>query len=167
MKTVLRSIAIGVLAVAACSCSRSSSPAAAADTLQAATKPDTSIQKLDLTYEKPVVGAKVRAIATGLPAGQTIDLKWSTVTGDWLIEDNYYFRGKKFSETFPSLGKFPIDSNGRLDATFTIPEDYGGVHDVMATVDDKTVAQNGIEVTQSFEMSPRSGPVGTPIELRV
>jgi hypothetical protein len=167
MTTVVRSIAISLLLVAACSCSRSNSPAASADTLQAAAKPDTSIQKLDLTYEKPVVGAKVRAIGTGLPAGKTVDLKWSTVTGDWLIEDNYYFRGKKFSETFGSLGKFSVDSNGRLDATFTIPEDYGGVHDVMATIDDKTVAQNGIEVTQSFEMTPLSGPVGTPIELRV
>jgi len=29
------------------------------------------------------------------------------------------------------------------------------------------VAQNGIEVTQSFELSPVSGPLGTPIELKV
>jgi hypothetical protein len=37
----------------------------------------------------------------------------------------------------------------------------------MAVVDGRTVAQNGIEVTQSFELVPTSGPVGTPIELRV
>ena len=30
-----------------------------------------------------------------------------------------------------------------------------------------TIAQNGAEVTQSFEMTPLTGPVGTPIELRV
>jgi len=148
---------VGVLALALCSCSR---PTAAA-------KPDTPVQKLNLTYEKPVVGAEVKAAASGLPAGKTVDLKWSTVTGGWVIEDNYYFRGKKYSETTSSLGKFPVDSNGRLDARFTIPEDYGGVHDVVATIDDKAVAQNGIEVTQSFEMTPLSGPVGTPIELRV
>ena len=33
------------------------------------------------------------------------------------------------------------------------------------SIDGQPVAQNGIEVTQSFEMSPASGPVGTPIEL--
>ena len=37
----------------------------------------------------------------------------------------------------------------------------------MAIVDGRTVAQNGIDVTQSFEISAASGPIGTPIELRV
>ena len=158
-----------VLAVilAACACSRPTSSVPSADTLQAAAKPDVPTQKLDLTYEKPIVGAKVKAVASGLPAGKMVDLKWSTVTGGWVIEDNYYFRGKKYSETTSSLGKFSIDSSGRLDASFAIPEDYGGVHDVIAMIDDKPVAQNGIEVTQSFEMTPLSGPIGTPIELHV
>src|SRR5437867_2460023 len=160
-------LAILMLILAACSCSRSTSSAPSADTLQAAAKPDVPVQRLDLTYEKPVVGAKVRAVASDLPAGKIVDLKWSTVTGGWVIEDYYYFRGKKYSETTSSLGKFPVNSNGRLNASFTIPEDYGGVHDVVAMIDDKTVAQNGIEVTQSFEMTPLSGPIGTPIELRV
>src|SRR4029078_444274 len=65
------------------------------------------------------------------------------------------------------LGRFPVNPQGQLDAQFTIPDDYGGVHDVVAAIDGKTVAQNGLEVTQSFEMHPTSGPVGTPIELRV
>src|SRR5438128_4648792 len=160
-------LAILILIVAACSCSRSTSSAPSADTLQAAAKPDAPVQRLDLTYEKPVVGAKVRAVASDLPAGKEVDLKWSTVSGGWVIEDYYYFRGKKYSETTASLGKFPVDMVGHLDATFTIPEDYGGVHDVIAMIDQKPVAQNGIEVTQSFEMTPLSGPVGTPIELRV
>jgi hypothetical protein len=60
-----------------------------------------------------------------------------------------------------------VDSSGRLAGAFKIPEDYGGVHDVLATIDHKAVAQNGIEVTQSFEMAPLSGPIGTPVELRV
>ncbi len=163
----LRLVIIALAIAAACSCSRPTSTAPSADTLQAAAKPDAPFQKLDLTYDKPAVGAKVRAVAAGLPAGKTADLKWGTVTGGWVIEDYYYFRGKKYSETTSSLGKFPVDANGRLDATFMIPEDYGGVHDVIAMIDDKAVAQNGIEVTQSFDMTPLSGPVGTPIELRV
>jgi hypothetical protein len=151
-----------------CSCSRPTSSASSADGLQAAARPDVPVQKLELTYDKPaVVGAKVKAVASGLPAGKMVDLKWGTVTGGWVIEDYYYFRGKKYSEATSSLGKLPVDSNGRFDASFTIPEDYGGVHDIIAMIDEKAVAQNGIEVTQSFEMTPLSGPVGTPIELRV
>jgi hypothetical protein len=133
----------------------------------ASTKPDTPLQKLEVTYDKPVVvGSKVHVVATGLPAGKTVDLQWGTVSGGWLIEDYYYFRGKKFSETASSLGKFIVDANGRLDTAFSIPEDYGGVHEITATIDGNAVAQNGLEVTQSFEMTPLSGPVGTPIELR-
>ncbi len=124
-------------------------------------------QTLKLTYDAPTVGAEVRATATGLPAGQTVDLTWETVTGGWVVEDYYHFRGKKYSKATSSLGKFTVDAQGRLEARFHIPEDYGGVHDVIALIDGKPVAQNGIEVTQSFEMNPTSGPVGTPVELRV
>jgi hypothetical protein len=138
------------------------------DSLRAAPNPDSaSVQRLELTYDKAVVGAKVRAAVGGLPAGKTVDLQWSTVSGGWVIEDYYYFRGRKYTETTLSLGKFPISASGRLEATFDIPEDYGGVHDILASIDGKVVAQNGVEVTQSFEMTPTSGPVGTPIELRV
>src|SRR2546428_2694472 len=124
-------------------------------------------KKLDLTVDRPVVGAEVRVAAADLPAGKTAELQWGTVAGGWVVEDYYHFKGKKYKETTSSLGKFNIDSDGRLDARFVIPEDYGGVHEVTALVDGKPVAQNGIEVTQSFEMSPVSGPIGTPIELSV
>ena len=61
-----------------------------------------------------------------------------------------------------------VDANGRMDTTFTIPEDYGGCsRSYRDTLDGTAVAQNGVEVTQNFEMTPLSGPVGTPIELRV
>ena len=125
------------------------------------------VQRLNFTLDKPVVGARVSVSATGLPAGKQVELQWGTVTGGWVIEDYYHFRGKKYADTTLSLGKFPIDQDGRLNAHFSIPEDYGGVHDVMAIVDGRTVAQNGIDVTQSFEISATSGPIGTPIELRV
>lgn len=148
----------------AASPSPSDSPAAAPS---AAAAPEASIQTLKLTYDSPTVGATVRVAATGLPAGKTVELTWATVDGGWVIEDYYHFRGKKYSPTTSSLGRFTVDASGRLEARFDIPEDYGGVHDVIALVDGKPVAQNGIEVTQSFEMSPASGPVGTPIELRV
>jgi len=123
---------------------------------------------LDLAYDEPaVVGATVQVTAAGLPAAETVDLSWGTVTGGWVIEDYYHFRGKKYSETTMSLGQFPVDASGRLNARFVIPEDFGGVHEVIALIDGKPIAQNGINVTQTFALTPTSGPVGTPIELKV
>jgi hypothetical protein len=165
----LRFVVGAVFVLVFYSCAFPTSPSAPAwGVLAAGTEPNTTpVQKLELTYDKAVVGAQVRASADGLPAGKTVDLQWATVNGGWVIEDYYYFRGRKYSETTLPLGKFPVGASGRLDASFTIPEDYGGVHDIIASIDGRVVAQNGVEVTQSFEMSPTSGPVGTPIELRV
>jgi hypothetical protein len=127
----------------------------------------TASPKLELKYDKPVVGAVVRVTGSGLPAGKTIELVWGTVNGGWVIENYFHFRGRKYTETTMSLGRFAVDAGGRLATQFTIPEDFGGVHEVTAMLDGKLIAQNGIEVTQSFEMTPLSGPIGTPIELRV
>jgi len=156
------SIILLFLLGAACSVQQPPDPAA-----NAGSRSNVPYKKLDLTYDKPVVGAEVRVAAADLPAGKTAELQWGTVAGGWVVEDYYHFKGKKYTETTSSLGKFNIDSNGRLDARFAIPEDYGGVHEVTALIDGGPVAQNGIEVTQSFQMSPASGPIGTPIELRV
>ena len=153
-------------AAALMACSRSPSTTATPPTATPASGGQSAT--LDLSYDKPaIVGATAEATATGLPAGKTVDLTWGTVTGGWVIEDYYHFRGKKYSETTTSLGQFPVDSSGRMNARFVIPEDYGGVHEVIALIDGTPVAQNGINVTQTFALTPTSGAVGTPIELKI
>ena len=160
---------VALTASAACSRSAARSPdaAAAATPASAPASATPTLQTLKLTYAAPTVGTDVRVAASDLPAGKNVELTWKTVKGGWFTEDYYHFRGKKYAESSLSLGKFAVDANGRLDARFAIPEDYGGVHDVVASIDGKPVAQSGIEVTQSFEMTPASGPIGTPIELKV
>jgi hypothetical protein len=158
-------IIVIALLIASCSAQTppSSQPAAKAEAPS-----DAGYKKLDLTYRKPaMVGTEVHASSADLPAGKSVELQWGTVKGGWVIEDYYHFKGKKYTETTSSLGKFDVDAGGRLEAVFTIPEDYGGVHEITALIDGKPVAQGGIELTQSFEMTPTSGPVGTPIELKV
>jgi hypothetical protein len=120
---------------------------------------------LQLTPAKATVGERVTLVAEGLPANSTVDLVWETVNGDWVIQDYYYFRGKKFAQTAWSLGHLQVGNDGRLEGSFQVPEDYGGAHNVVATIGDSTVAQGLLDVTQSFEMTPREGPVGTLIEV--
>jgi hypothetical protein len=123
---------------------------------------------LDLGYDTPAVaGAVVRATANGLPAGKNVDFEWGTVSGGWVIEDYYHFRGKKYSETTTPLGHAQVDASGGVSARLVVPEDYGGVHEIVALVDGTRVAQGAVNVTQTFLMTPDSGPVGTPIELKV
>ena len=65
------------------------------------------------------------------------------------------------------LGRTTVGADGRLAAHFTIPEDFGGVHSVIVSDAGVPLAQGGIEVTQTFEMQPSEGPIGTLVELRV
>jgi len=151
--------------VAACSLPSSlSQPVAAAPTSSS----NAGYVPLTLSHDgPPTVGSTVHVSAGGLPPSGMIELSWGTVSGGWIIEDYYHFRGKKYSETTTSLGKFSVDAAGRLDASFVVPEDFGGVHEVTALIDGKPIAQGAVNVTQTFAMTPSSGPVGTPIELKV
>jgi hypothetical protein len=128
------------------------------------------VKPLKLTHEKtvkPVVGSRIDLAAEGLPPNRMVDLMWETVDGGWVVEDGYRFRGKRFTDSTKVLGRARVASDGRLAAHFTIPEDFGGVHSVTVAEGGRPLAQGGIEVTQTFEMQPAEGPIGTLIELRV
>jgi len=150
----------------------SESPITASSSDAAANVSAPAPKRLTLTYDKtrmpkPVVGTPVDVTAEGLPPNKEVKLAWGTVDGGWVIEDYFHFRGKKYTETTRTLSQATTDGSGRLNARFTIPEDFGGVHEVFVRDGDTTLAQGGLEVAQTFEMSPKEGPVGTTIELRV
>lgn len=168
-------IAVAVIAFSCATACRDavSPPIPAQDELtQSPAKPESTARLKTLKVSvaktaKPVVGAEVDATAENLPPNRTVDLMWETVDGGWVVEDGYRFRGKRFVETRKLLSKAVVDQTGRLAARFNIPEDYGGVHSIMVSDGGVPIAQGGIEVTQTFEMHPSEGPIGTPIELRV
>ncbi len=136
----------------------------------AAKKDSAPLRTLTLTHPanpKPIVGATINATAEGLAPNHTVDLIWETVEGGWVVEEGYRFRGKKYIDSTKPLGRAQVGADGRLSTQFTIPEDFGGVHAVIVADGGVPVAQGGVEVTQTFELHPSEGPIGTPIELRV
>ncbi|MCC7105574.1 MAG: hypothetical protein IT307_10560 [Chloroflexi bacterium] len=161
---------MGILVVAIIGCLPAASPGASPARTSAPAASERSAppssRALTVNPRKATVGDQITVTASGLPPGKTVELVWQTVDGRWVIEENYFFRGRKFSEASWSLGRYPVSDQGLLDAVFTMPEDYGGVHNVVARLDGAPIAQGAVDLTQSFEMSPREGPVGTSIELR-
>src|SRR4051812_49012180 len=107
------------LAVACAACTPASRSTSDTTAARPVAPPDSEAgyPLLDLAFEKPaVVGAAVRASVGGLQPGKTVELTWGTVSGGWVIEDYYHFRGKKYVESTTSLGTFVVDASGRLDA---------------------------------------------------
>jgi hypothetical protein len=133
-------------------------------------EPDAGLKLLKLTPAKGarvVAGAEIDAAAAGLPPNRTVDLMWETVDGGWVVEDGFRFRGKRFTDSSKVLGRAQVDAAGRLATRFNIPDDFGGMHAVTVADAGKPLAQGGIEVTQTFEVHPSEGPIGTLVELRV
>lgn len=160
--------------VSAIGCGRDTSqPIDSAQPANPPTAPSTTAaapKKLTLTYSsntKPIVGTEVVATAEGLPPGRTLDLVWGTVNGGWVVEEYHRFRGKRFTNTTRTLTQTEVSADGRVSVRFNVPEDYGGVHEVMLSESGVALAHGGLEVSQTFEMHPTEGPVGTPIEIRV
>ena len=96
-----------VASISLVACSGSGTPAPPAE----APKPvedqasQSGYRPLTFKYDRPVVGAEVQVSLDGLTPGKTVDLMWSTVKGGWVIEDYYYFRGKKYEPLQTRLGQ--------------------------------------------------------------
>jgi hypothetical protein len=125
-----------------------------------------NVLSMTVTPAKAQVGESIQVQAIGLPPGAGVDLSWETVSGGWVTRDYYHFGGKQFADSTQSLGAFQVGNDGRLAAEFKAPEDYGGVHNVVAVQGGVALAQGALDLTQSFEMVPQEGPIGTPVEIR-
>ena len=59
------------------------------------------------------------------------------------------------------------DQAGRLSAKFVTPEDFGFMHDIVLQQGGRLFTQTGFSIDMTVEISPKSGPVGTPITVEV
>jgi hypothetical protein len=121
--------------------------------------------RLTVDPPKAEVLQTVTVSAENLPPDRPVTLVWHTVEGGWQIADYYRFLGKRFAETTRPWGDARTSPDGRLEVTLPVPEDYGGVHEVIATIGGVPAARGAIEVTQSFTLSATEGPIGSTIEL--
>lgn len=121
-----------------------------------------------LTLEPPQgsVGSEVVATLTGLEPESRVDLVWMGADASWNVGDGT-FHGVVATETRDVLGTATVDAEGSATLTFTVPEDYGYVHNLFAETDGEQVARQGFVVVPEMTVSPTSGPVGTPITITV
>jgi len=113
-----------------------------------------------------IVGSEVVATVTGAAPGSRVDVVWLSADADWNVADGR-FHGVVAEETRTVVASAEVGADGRAEATFVVPEDYGYVHNVFVESGGEQVARGGFIVVPNLEISPTSGPIGTPITIRM
>jgi hypothetical protein len=121
------------------------------------TKPDVALAGTDFTVR-----------GSELPANKDVMLTWSTASVDWLLDarpDSVDYLGRKATNYNVQLAVAHTDASGAFQLTVTAPHDWGGLHDIYAVVDGVQVAKGGFLIARHATISPKRGPIGTPITI--
>jgi hypothetical protein len=124
------------------------------------------IGRMVVSPEHGPPGTPVRVTAEGLPANSDFQLVWRTVKGRWKVAQAEY-HGREYQPAAFEIATARTDASGELAGTFTVPEDFGFLHDVVLQQGERLFTQAGFAVDMSVTLSPPSGPVGTPITVEV
>jgi len=124
------------------------------------------VGRMAVTPERGPVGTPLTVTAEGLPPEQEFELAWRTVQGRWNVANGEY-RGREYTPVAHRIANLRTDRAGRLRATFSVPEDFGFLHDVVLQQGGRLFSQAAFDLEMTVSMSPASGPVGTPITIDV
>ncbi|MFN0074617.1 MAG: hypothetical protein ACKVVP_24305 [Chloroflexota bacterium] len=120
--------------------------------------------------ERGIIGTPFTVAADGLPPEREVEIQWATWTGRYATKastETVEYLERTFVDRRVSLGTVRSDPSGRISYDTTTPEDFGEVHDIFAVIDGRDVARGGFRVLMDAQMSPKDGPIGTPVTLRV
>lgn len=134
-----------------------------------------AVPKMEVTGKfalEPMKGpweTPVTATASGLKPATQYDLIWTTGKAQWkLSEDRSKYVGREARPIEDLLQKVTTDASGAFKVTFAVPRGFGYAHDVMVVDPEKVIRNKSIfEVDMVTTITPKSGPVGTPITIEV
>ncbi len=113
------------------------------------------------------VGQEVEVAGTGYAPVASVEIVWHSVEGRYEIEGFSEFVGQRYEPVTAVVASAVADGQGGVRASFVVPLDFGGPHDIRGRVNGVEESQGGVMVLPTWSMSPAAGPVGTMIELRV
>src|SRR6184192_2556939 len=97
----------------------------------------------------------------GFAPGKSMRLVWETSVGSRVTDGG-------FTPQENEIGEITTDVHGRIDRTLTIPDDLGGLHGLALRRGDDLVARTHFVIeTSIIDVSPRSGPAGTPVTIHL
>lgn len=124
------------------------------------------VGRLTVTPLHGPAGTPVTVRAEGLPAGETFDLVWRTVRGNWNVADGEY-HGREYTPVAYRIAAVTADRDGKAVAAFVVPEDFGFAHDIVLQQGARLLTQANFHLDMTVSLSPESGPAGTPIRVDI
>jgi hypothetical protein len=114
-------------------------------------------------------GTEVTITGTGLEANAELEIKWNTVRGSWILkgEADEEFHGREFKPVAVPLATVRTDAAGDFTAAFTAPAGHGFSNDVTVEHDGRLLNKSAFRLEPTVVIEPESGPVGTPIKIRM
>jgi len=123
---------------------------------------------LGVTPNQGTIGTPFTLTGKGLPASVTLSLTWGTSDGTWVTDiqpNSVNYLGTKYTKYNVNMGTVTTDAAGAFTLNTTVPSDFGGVHDIYLLQDGVAIAHGGYQITRTLSISPKSGPIGTPITI--
>jgi len=139
-----------------------------------------NFQKLTTSPDAGVTGTPFTVSGTGLTPDTALQLVWGTNTATWSVDAEPYtvnYLGAVYSPTsassllnnsnsmYVNLATVTTDASGNFTLKTTAPTDFGGNHDIWAVAASVGVANGSFDLLRTITISPKSGPVGTPITV--
>jgi hypothetical protein len=135
-----------------------------------AAQPAANMSILDVIPKEGVAGTPMTISGSGLPAGKPVTITWSTAKVTWEVDprvDSVDYLGTAPVEKLNVvLATATTSSSGSFSVSVKAPEDFGGPHEIAAVVEGVEVGGGALFTTnRSATISPRKGPIGTPITI--
>ncbi|MBU6515842.1 MAG: hypothetical protein KGL23_08140 [Acidobacteriota bacterium] len=127
-----------------------------------------SLGSIGVSPVEGVLNTPITLSASGLAANATVTLEWSTSSATWVadVEPNTVnYLGRAATNFNVTLATVTTDAHGAFTYQFSAPADFGGLHTIYAVVNGVEVAQGGFTLLRTLTVTPRQGPVGTPITI--
>lgn len=132
------------------------------------TASNANLSTLDVNPIQGPEGTPITISGKGLPANTTLSLTWSTADGAWIADvqpNTVNYMGVKYVKYSVDMVTVTTDAAGTFKYQTKIPKDFGGIHDIYAVKDGIAIAHGGFQLNPTLSISPKSGPIGTPITI--
>jgi hypothetical protein len=126
------------------------------------------MSNLAVSPQQGVVGQALSISGSGLTPNTDYTLTWGTSEGTWVTDiqpNSINYLGVKYTKFNVNIGAIKSDANGAFTFAGKVPSDFGGIHDIYLVKDGVAVAHGGFQMTRTVSISPKSGPIGTPVTI--